>query len=162
MTAGQLVGPLRLRRWVGWLLAVLAVAGILLVPLPDPTHAPATRIVRVDASSFEYTPSIVRVNPGDRVTLEVIATDVVHGLYLDGYDLSVTADPGQTARLRFVADRPGVFRFRCSVTCGPLHPFMIGKLYVTGGTLWWRGLAALAVAAGAGLLIGTKSWRAIT
>jgi heme/copper-type cytochrome/quinol oxidase subunit 2 len=162
MTAGQLVGPLWLRRWVGWLLAILAVASILLVPLPDPTHAPATRVVRVNASSFEYAPSVIRVNPGAHVTLEVIATDVVHGLYLDGYDLSVTADPGQTGRLSFVADRPGVFRFRCSVTCGPLHPFMIGKLYVAGGPLWWRGLAALAVAASAGLLIGTKSWRAIT
>jgi heme/copper-type cytochrome/quinol oxidase subunit 2 len=153
MTASRLVGPLRLRHWFGWLLAILAMVSILFVPLPDPTRAPATRVVRVNASSFEYAPSVVRVNPGDRVTLEVVATDVVHGLYLDGYDLSVTADPGQTARLSFVADRPGVFRFRCSVTCGPLHPFMIGKLYVAGGTLWWRGLAALAVAASAGLLL---------
>ena len=162
MTAGRLIGPLGLRQWLGWPLAVLAVVSILFVPLPNPTHAPATRVVRVNASSFEYTPSVVRVNPGDHVTLEVIATDVVHGLYLDGYDLSVTADPGQTARPSFVADRPGVFRFRCSVTCGPLHPFMIGKLYVGGDTLWWRGLAALAVAAAAGLLIGHASWRATT
>jgi heme/copper-type cytochrome/quinol oxidase subunit 2 len=151
-----------LHRWAGWLLVSLAVASILLLPLPNPTHAPATRVVRVNASSFEYAPSVVRVNPGDHVTLEVIATDVVHGLYLDGYDVSVTADPGQTARLSFVADRPGVFRFRCSITCGPLHPFMIGKLYVGQGTLWWRGLAALVVAAGAGLLIGRPAWRAIT
>jgi heme/copper-type cytochrome/quinol oxidase subunit 2 len=57
----------------------------------------------------------------------------------------------QTARLTFVADRPGAFRFRCSVTCGPLHPFMIGRLIVGANVWWWRmiGLAALAVVAGA-------------
>jgi plastocyanin len=155
-------GPPGLRRWVGWPLVVLAVAAVLLAPLPIPARSPTTRVIRVEASSFEYTPAVFGVNPGDRVTLEVVATDFVHGLYLDGYDLSITADPGQTARLSFVADRPGVFRFRCSVTCGPLHPFMIGKLYVGGGTLWWRALGALAVAAAAVLLIETKSWRATT
>jgi len=59
---------------------------------------------------------------GDHVTIDLVSTDVVHGLYLDGYDLNVTADPGQTATLSFVADRSGSFRFRCSVTCGALHP----------------------------------------
>jgi heme/copper-type cytochrome/quinol oxidase subunit 2 len=102
------------------------------------------------ASSFQYAPAIVRVQPGDRVTLELVSTDVVHGLYLDGYDRRVSADPGQTARLTFVADRTGTFRFRCSVTCGPLHPFMIGKLVVGTNWLAWRavGLAILAAAAG--------------
>lgn len=137
-------------------------AVVLFVPLPAATISPATHVIRVEASSFEYDPAVVRVSPGDHVTLEVVATDVVHGLYLDGYDQSVTADPGQTARLSFVADRPGVFRFRCSVTCGPLHPFMMGKLYVGTGTIWWRGLAALVVAAAAGLLIGRNRWRATT
>jgi heme/copper-type cytochrome/quinol oxidase subunit 2 len=87
------------------------------------------------------------VNPGDTVTLQLVSTDVVHGLYVDGYDVSVEADPGQTATLTFVADRSGSFRFRCNVTCGAMHPFMIGKLTV--GTNHWLfrsiGLAALAI-----------------
>jgi hypothetical protein len=43
----------------------------------------------------------------------------------------------------------GTFRFRCSVTCGPLHPLMIGKIQVGDNALLWRagGLAVLAVAA---------------
>jgi heme/copper-type cytochrome/quinol oxidase subunit 2 len=32
--------------------------------------------------------------------------------------------------LEFVADKPGAFKVRCSVACGPMHPFMIGKLVV--------------------------------
>ena len=73
-----------------------------------------------------------------------MAADVVHGLHLDGYNLTLTAEPGHTARLTFVADQPGMFRFRCSTTCGPLHPFMIGKLHVGRNELLWRS-AALAL-----------------
>jgi heme/copper-type cytochrome/quinol oxidase subunit 2 len=72
---------------------------------------------------------------------------VVHGLYVDGYDVSVEADPGQTATLTFVADKSGSFRFRCNVTCGAMHPFMIGKLNVGTNAWLYRsiGLAFLAV-----------------
>jgi hypothetical protein len=50
--------------------------------------------------------------------------------------------------LTFVADRPGTFRLRCSVTCGAMHPFMIGKLQVGNNNLLLRGsgLALLLVA----------------
>ena len=102
--------------------------------------ARADRHFRIEASSFQYTPEAIHVNPGDHVTIDLVSTDVVHGLYIDGYDLNVTADPGQTATLSFVADRAGSFRFRCSVTCGALHPFMIGKLNVGSNDLLWRAI----------------------
>jgi hypothetical protein len=80
--------------------------------------------------------------------------DVVHGLSIDGYKLATTADPGQTARLTFVADRRGSFRFRCTMTCGNLHPFMIGKLQVGQNTLLWRAilLSGLALVGGTWIL----------
>jgi heme/copper-type cytochrome/quinol oxidase subunit 2 len=117
-------------------------------------QAPADHHFRIEASSFVYTPAELHVAPGDTVTLALAATDYVHGLYLDGYELEVQADPGQTAELTFVADRAGSFRFRCSVTCGPLHPFMIGKLNVGPNWLLLRaiGLSALAMLAGLGLV----------
>lgn len=119
-------------------------------PLPMPNVAPTERFFRVDASSFEFSPAELNVNPGDRVTIELAATDVIHGLYIDGYDLKVSAEPGQPATLSFVADHAGSFRTRCSVTCGDMHPFMIGKLHVGPNSLLWRGigltlLAVLAV-----------------
>ncbi len=147
----QVAGPAKARWQVGWRLpAVLLLAGLILFLSVPSSASPADRTVRVLATSFQYTPAIVRVEPGDRVTLELVSTDVVHGLYIDGYDLRVSADPGQTARMSFVADRSGTFRIRCSVTCGPLHPFMIGKLVVGTNWLVWRaaGLAILAAAAG--------------
>lgn len=82
---------------------------------------------------------MLKVNPGDRVTIELSATDVVHGLAIDGYNLAITSDPGQTSRLSFIADKTGSYRFRCTVICGNLHPFMTGKLQVGQNDLLWRG-----------------------
>jgi len=130
-------------------IGLLAVA-IVFVPNPIALAASGDRHFRIEASSYQYTPEAIQVSPGDHVTIDLVATDVVHGLYIDGYDLSVTADPGQTATLSFIADRSGSFRLRCSVTCGAMHPFMIGKLNVGSNDLLWRaiGLSALAVVVG--------------
>jgi heme/copper-type cytochrome/quinol oxidase subunit 2 len=95
------------------------------------------------------------VNTGDTVTLELVSNDVVHGLYLDGYGLSVEADPGQTQTLTFVADKTGSFRFRCNVTCGAMHPFMIGKLTV-GTNEWLLRSIGLSVVALLGVTVLVK------
>ncbi len=135
-------------RWI-----VIGLLALLIVFLPDPIApaAPTEQHFRIEASQFQYMPESIQVHPGDHVTIDLVSTDVVHGLYIDGYDLNVTADPGQTATLSFVADRSGSFRFRCSVTCGALHPFMIGKLTVGSNDLLWRAisLGVLAVIVGA-------------
>jgi plastocyanin len=123
---------------------------VILAPLPLGTATPQERTVRVEASSYQFDPGIVRVNRGDKVTLELLSTDVVHGLHIGGYDLELKADPGQPRSITFIADRSGAFRWRCSVSCGALHPFMIGKLVVGDNNLAWRagGLISLAVLAG--------------
>lgn len=121
-------------------------------PLPGLVTAPRERTFRIDARQFAYSPSELSVQPGDIVTVELVSTDVVHGLYIDGYDMSVEADPGQTTRMTFTADKPGSFRFRCNVTCGAMHPFMIGKLTV-GTNDWLFRSAGLAVVAVLGVLV---------
>lgn len=134
--------------------AACAAAALVIAFAPAPSFAapPAERRFRIEAGSFEYTPPIIAVNPGDRVTLELVSTDFVHGLYVDGYDLNLTAEPGHTQRLTFVADKAGAFRFRCSVTCGAMHPFMIGKLSVGPNWLLWRA-AGLSLIAAAGVTL---------
>lgn len=133
------------------ILLLLAMIGLVvaLAPLPVQPIAPQERNFRMEARQFAYSPSELKVNPGDTVTIQFVSTDVVHGLYLDGYDISVQADPGQTATLTFIADKPGSFRFRCNVTCGAMHPFMIGKLTV-GTNDWLYRSVGLAVLAAAG------------
>jgi heme/copper-type cytochrome/quinol oxidase subunit 2 len=129
------------------LLLVMAGLVVAFAPLPVQPITPQERTFRIDARQYAYSPSELKVNTGDTVNIQLVSTDVVHGLYLDGYDVSIEADPGQTTTLSFVADKPGSFRFRCNVTCGAMHPFMIGKLNVGGNNWLFRsfGLATLAV-----------------
>jgi heme/copper-type cytochrome/quinol oxidase subunit 2 len=136
-----------MRFYLSLLLFVMAGLVVALAPLPVQSIAPHERTFRIEARQFAYAPSELKVNPGDIVTLELVSTDVVHGMYIDGYGLSVEADPGQTATVTFVADKPGSFRFRCHVTCGAMHPFMIGK-FTVGANNWLIrsiGLALLGV-----------------
>jgi heme/copper-type cytochrome/quinol oxidase subunit 2 len=146
-----------MRSYFSLLLFVVAGLVVAFVPLPVQSTGPQERTFRIDARQYAYSPSEIHVNPGDTVTFELVSTDVVHGLYVDGYGVSVEADPGQTATLTFTATEPGSFRFRCNVTCGAMHPFMIGKMTV--GTNHWLyrgvGLSVLALVA---VLLCTKRY----
>ena len=132
---------------ISLLLLVMAGLVVAFAPLPVPAIAPQERTFQIDARQYAYSPSELKVNAGDTVTIQLVSTDVVHGLYVDDYDISVEADPGQSATLTFTADKPGSFRFRCNITCGAMHPFMIGKLTVGTNNWLYRsiGLAGLAV-----------------
>jgi heme/copper-type cytochrome/quinol oxidase subunit 2 len=140
-----------LKKYWLWILVGLSALAAAFAPVPFAYPEPQARIFHIHASSYEYYPGVLRANPGDEVTIHLTSTDVVHGLYIDGYNLDVRADPGQSQSLTFTADRSGSFRFRCSVTCGDLHPFMIGKFSVGYNTLLIRAglLSALAVLAAA-------------
>lgn len=136
-----------MRSHLSFLLIVMAGLVVTLAPLPVRSIAPQERTFQIEARQFAYSPSEFKVNPGDTVTIQLLSTDVVHGLYIDGYGVSVEADPGQTTTVTFVADKPGSFRFRCNLTCGAMHPFMIGKFTVGTNTWLYRsiGLAVLGV-----------------
>ena len=130
---------------------------ILFVPIPLATPKPVDRLIHIDASSFQFTPAEIHVNPGDRVTIEFVSTDVVHGISIDGYDFKLTSDPGQPSTGSFIANKAGIFRFRCSVPCGNLHPFMIGKLQVGPNWLLIRGVLFGILAVVAAILSLRKS-----
>ena len=138
-------------------LLLFVVTGLVVAfaPLPVQLTAPQERTFRIDARQFAYSPSELKVNAGDTVTIQLVSNDVVHGVYVDGYDVSVEADPGQTATMSFVADKAGSFRFRCNVTCGAMHPFMIGRLNV-GTNLWLYRSLGLAVVALLGTIVFSK------
>lgn len=124
---------------------------ILMVPWPF-RPVPITRHFTIDSRQFAYEPGILKVNQGDTVIITLTASDVVHGLYLDSYGLETRVEPGRSQTIQFVADKPGKFRYRCSVSCGTLHPFMIGELVVGPNTTFGRAVALLALVVGGTLL----------
>lgn len=117
--------------------------GFLLAPA---ISQPQERDFTIVARKYAYEPAILRVNRGDRVRLRFAGYDVVHGFYLEGHDIDVKIYPmrptvelytGSSAdepelveEVVFTADKEGKFRYRCSQTCGFLHPFMLGELIV--------------------------------
>lgn len=133
---------MNLRRKKLWMTVALAglAAAVILIPAPALTAHPTERFVRVEASQYAFTPATLHANPGDRVTIELHSADVAHGIYVEGYGVSAEAQPGQPAEFTFVVTESGVFRLRCSITCGALHPFMLGRLTV--GSNWTLARAA--------------------
>jgi len=118
---------------------VLALA-VLVLPAPAPAR-PVTREVTLAMNQFAFDPPVLRVNRGDQVALTLQSTDVVHGFYLDGHNIDVRVEPGVSQQVEFLAGRSGKFRFRCSVACGSLHPFMIGELVVGPNLPFYRAVA---------------------
>jgi heme/copper-type cytochrome/quinol oxidase subunit 2 len=126
---------------------------------------PGEHEITVVARQYAYDPAVIRVNRGDTVRLRFASLDVVHGFYLEGYDLDVTVVPMRSLvevrrpsrpgirahqeEVTFTADKSGKFRFRCSQTCGFMHPFMLGELIV-GPNRLHRASMGMAV----GILLG--------
>ena len=136
------------------ILVPLTVLVLAIFLLPDPVmSAPATHEITLDMRQFEFAPARIEVNQGDRVILTLRAADVVHGFYLDGYGLDTRIQPGISQRIEFVAQRAGKFRYRCSVTCGPMHPFMIGELVVGPNTLFLRAAALMLIVTSGALIL---------
>lgn len=107
---------------------------------------PRDRIIEIEAERYSYTPGIIRVNKGDNIIFKLKSKDVTHGFYLEGYDIEakVRAEtphfwlrhPSEgkefeaVDEIKFVANKNGKFRYRCSITCGTFHPFMQGEFIV--------------------------------
>lgn len=130
--------------------------------------APQERMITITAHKYAYDPPVLRVNRGDRLHIRLVAKDVTHGFYLEGYDLDAKARPDnptfwvrrpsrredykEVEEIDVVADRPGKFHYRCSVTCGYMHPFMQGELIVAPNYLYPTSLG-LSLAMGVALLL---------
>jgi heme/copper-type cytochrome/quinol oxidase subunit 2 len=147
----------------GLLLAAGGFAGFLAIHFHQPE--PQDRYVNITARKYAYDPPVLRVNQGDRVHVTLVSNDVTHGFFLEGYDLDAQVRPGEfnfkvrhpsqgaayqeTDEISFVAKRTGKFRYRCSNTCGYMHPFMQGELIVSPNYLYSISLGmSLGLAAG--------------
>ena len=153
MTLSRLLHRAR-KAWPAALLAA-AVLVVLAAPLPR-RPAPSTHTLTMDMTQFAFAPSRLRVNQGDQVTLTLTSSDVVHGFYLEGYGVEQRVEPGVAQQVTFVAGERGKFRYRCSVSCGSLHPFMIGELIVGPNVPFWRASAAAAL-----LLVGLLAYASV-
>ena len=131
---------------------ILAVLAVVMFPINGATEA-TEHVIDLNASQFAFTPGRIEVNQGDTIIFNLRATDVVHGLYLDGYGIDRRVIPGVTDQIEVTADQVGKFHYRCSVSCGALHPFMVGELIVRPNSPFWKSILMTLIALGGFLML---------
>lgn len=132
-------------------------------PLPQQRH------ITIVARQYAYDPPVLHFHRGDTVHIKLVSEDVVHGFFLEGYDIDAEVYPGKTRfsmrhpsqgkdwkwveEIVFVAEKTGKFRYRCSHTCGYLHPFMLGEMFVEPNRLLPVSLGLVGASLLAGLVL---------
>ena len=145
----------RFKKTVVLLLVTLALAITIPVGIRFVPHETRTHPISLKAKKYGYSPSRIVVNKGDTVVLRPTSLDVTHGFLLDGYPVDLIikqqglnflkytweddkgvlqTDWDKVSEVKFVAGKSGKFTFRCTQTCGGLHPFMTGELIVGPNT----------------------------
>lgn len=110
----------------------------------DPAHLERTEFARpglrtaadgsleayIVARAFQFQPSVLRVPVGKKVTLHVVAADVIHGLMLGQGNVNLELIPGQVANLTTTFNHVGSSSSQCNEYCGSGHQGMAFKLIV--------------------------------
>jgi polyferredoxin/heme/copper-type cytochrome/quinol oxidase subunit 2 len=145
-----------MNRKKAWILIVLTLIAAVAISLSFQLFPPAkrTHTLVLEAKKYGYSPARIIVNKGDTIVLKPASLDVTHGFRLDGYPIEfimrrgatflkytwtddegkIQTDWDRVTEVEFVADKAGKFTFRCTQTCGNLHPFMTGELIVKPNT----------------------------
>lgn len=123
-------------------------------------HTSPTSIeLTIKARQYAYDPPVLSVNYGDTLRIKLVSLDVTHGFFLEGYDIDAKVnaqrktfmfrhpsegkDWTEVEDFMFIANRRGKFRYRCSQTCGSMHPFMQGELIVKPNIPFYTGIGSV-------------------
>lgn len=105
-----------------------------LKPTAEPEELPEPQEVikefTITARQWDFEPSTITVDKGDKVRIEITSTDVTPGFLLPAFDINEKLEYNQAVIVEFVADKTGEFPFRCNVPCGSGHGSMTGTLIV--------------------------------
>ena len=93
--------------------------------------APGRYEAHVVSKMFSFKPSPLMVPRGSIVDFYVVATDVVHGFYIDGTDVNLMAIPNAVNYAQAHFDKPGKYQVICHEFCGLGHQDMVGTIEVT-------------------------------
>jgi heme/copper-type cytochrome/quinol oxidase subunit 2 len=85
-----------------------------------------------------------------------VSLDVTHGFYLEGHDIDAEISANQKLfkvrrpskkeawaemdQITLITNTVGKYRYRCSHTCGTMHPFMQGELIVEPNLIYYGGV----------------------
>jgi len=106
----------------------LPFAALALVVTVSAQQAP--RIIAVEMKRYDFVPSTIEVQQGERIVLRVTSTDRLHGIGIKSLKVDRQVARGETADIAFVASEPGTYQVLCTEDCGRGHDEMKGTLIV--------------------------------
>jgi cytochrome c oxidase subunit II len=83
--------------------------------------------------AWQFQPAELRVPPGVEIVFPATATDVIHGLNIEGTRLNMMLIPGQISQNRYTFREPGEYLVICHEYCGLGHHMMAGRIIVEEG-----------------------------
>lgn len=155
-------------------LIAIMIGGIAGIFLGKESTEPALREITVIARQYAFNPEVINVNRGDTLRIKLASLDVTHGFYLEGHDVdarvsanqktfkfrnpSKSGDWKEVEEFEVIADHTGKYRYRCSQTCGSMHPFMQGELIVNPNLPFYAGIGStIGLVFGMGLVFWRRS-----
>ena len=100
------------------------------VPVPKAPALAKARTIKMTAALWKFTPNVVRIKQGEKVTLEITGVSGTHGLSVPGLGINETIIQGNTVSVTLPTDKTGTFNFRCSIQCGSGHADMKGQIVI--------------------------------
>ena len=105
------------------------------------------QVIEVTARKYQFNPAEIRVKKGTKIRLKIRAIDRTHGFRISLYPERAERSGAPGLRfasqheswklekdreqvIEFIAERPGTYPFKCSVSCGLGHRRMKGQLLV--------------------------------
>lgn len=88
------------------------------------------RVIDVTASRYEFVPSTIAVDLGERVVLRVRSADRMHGIGIRQFKVNREIPRGAVVDVEFVATEAGTFPIICTEDCGRGHDDMTATLQV--------------------------------
>jgi cytochrome c oxidase subunit 2 len=86
--------------------------------------------IKVVMKKYTIEPSVIKVQSGSNVELEITTADVQHGFDVPNLGIKEPVQPGKTAHVTFKAPAKGEYEVACGIICGPHHDDMTAKLVV--------------------------------
>lgn len=90
----------------------------------------SVRIITVAVDNFDFSPSVIKVKKGEKVTLVFKGEAGAHGVMIKDLGINVVVPVDGTVTVDLPTDTAGTFAFRCSIPCGAGHKDMKGTIII--------------------------------
>ena len=108
-----------------------ALAVVLALPFLLSAGPPEARKIEVVAKKYEFEPARIEVKVGEPVEITFRSLDTKHGFAQKDLKIEkVVFSKDEPATVKFTADKPGTYEFKCARFCGMGHGKMKGEIVV--------------------------------